>query len=79
MVTSDGTRVDSLHWGYNFCSGKRIEYSSPLVSRVPRSRACDVNTVKGQKQGRDEKLKNTTCDGTMVASSLASNAMHLYL
>ena len=33
---------------------------------------------KGQKQGRDKKLKNTTYHGTMEASSLASKAMHVH-
>ena len=39
MTTSaaDGPRVEACDRGYNLRSSRRIEYDSPLVSRVPRS------------------------------------------
>ena len=43
----NGPGVDTRHQGYNLRSGRRIEYDSPLVSRVPRSPARDeLNTAK---------------------------------
>ena len=47
MSEDDGTRVESQTWGYTLRYGRRIEYASPLVSRVSRSPAHDgVNFVK---------------------------------
>ena len=43
MAMLNGTRVDSRDRGYNLRSGRRIEYASPLVSRVLESPARDVD------------------------------------
>ena len=45
MSTANGTRVDSRDLGYNLHSGRRIQYDSPLVSRVSRSPARDVSSA----------------------------------
>ena len=48
MATSNnGPGVDSRHRGYNLRSGRRIQYDSPLVSRIPRSPACDESKTGG--------------------------------
>ena len=41
----EGPRVDCSQ-GYNLRSGRRVEYESPLVSRVPRSPARVVNKIE---------------------------------
>ena len=41
---SDGPRVEGC-WGYNLRSGRRVEYESPLVSRVLWSPARDENNL----------------------------------
>ena len=39
---TDGPRVEGRR-GYNLRFGRRVEYDSPLVSRVPRNPAHDAN------------------------------------
>ena len=41
MSANDEPRVDAPRRGYNLRSGRRIEYESPLLSRVSRSPARD--------------------------------------
>ena len=41
MSEDAGTRVEVPSWGYTLRSARRIEYASPLVSRVSRSHAHD--------------------------------------
>ena len=41
---TDGPRVEGRQ-GYNVRFGRHMEYDSPLVSRVPRSPARDVNAI----------------------------------
>ena len=41
----DGPRVDVRNQRYNLRSGRHIVYVSPLLSRVPRSPARDINNV----------------------------------
>ena len=41
---TDGPRVEGRQ-EYNLRSGWRVEYDSPLVSRVPRSPARDTNDI----------------------------------
>ena len=41
---SDRPRVEGRQ-GYNFPSGRRVEYDSSLVSRIPRSPAHDANNI----------------------------------
>ena len=42
---TDGPRVEG-HREYYLRSGRRVEYDSPLVSRVPRNPACNANDDK---------------------------------
>ena len=43
---SDGPRVEGRRGYNNLRSRRRVEYDSPLVSRVPRSPARDVDDMK---------------------------------
>ena len=46
--TNGPTYVGRSCRGYNLHSGRHVEYGSPLVNRVPRSLARDVNAIFGK-------------------------------
>ena len=68
----DEPRVETRSRGYNLRSGRRIQYESPLVSRVPRSPA--------HVHKRWFKLHNIWgyYDEGLQAEMLASNWLNIY-
>ena len=63
---SDGIRVEESPW-YVLRSGKRIEYDSPRVSRIPRSSARDtVDPSRNMDKTIQKRYKDDTRTGTIT-------------